>query len=644
MPTTPAIPWSTYRDRVYGCWLGKSVAGTLGAPYEGWKGEFSFVFDPRAVATMAPNDDLDLQVLWLEVLERTGVAVTSDDLAEAFSAQCPYAPGEYASFKKNWARGIHPPYSGSFNNRYYINGMGCPIRSEIWACICPAQPDLAASYAGIDGVLDHAGDSVHFERYFAAIEAEAFRCDDLPDLLERNRRFLPDGSRARRLVDDALAWSRQLTDWRAVRHLILRDYGHPDCTNAYQNIGFTILALMHGGGDFIRTAMTALNCGFDTDCSCATAGAVLGTMLGAAELQRRHGFPDTSFTLGVRCTRRSNRLEDLAEDTCRAGLAVARHHGGVFIADAPADVAPLPPPSAPRPSIRVDYADGMPVIGHGGSRRIDLSIANPTGSALSGRLRLRLPAGWTASWDEALLSIPAGGMRAVQALISVPSTVTELAEGNLLTADFSGDGTTITHRFGLNGAQVWRVWGPFWENHAEMPQLTLGEGYGQHIKPVGDEPFVDRLRQCHLNTRADLERDYFGEPPATRRLTDGDGRLVNLPEDRWELSDAVGFQGPCVIYAERLVTCPDDRTVHLQIGHTDAYKLWLNGVLLSSSDRVDWWTAENRHIADVRLRAGVNRLLVRLARRGEAARFSAIFTVNGACSDQLADLGSRIAD
>ena len=262
----PSLPWSIYRDRVFGCWLGKSVAGTLGAPYEGWKGEFDFVFDPRAVATMAPNDDLDLQVLWLEVLERTGVAITSDDLAEAFFNQCPYAPGEYATFKKNWARGIHPPYSGSFNNRYYIHGMGCPIRSEIWACICPAQPDLAAAYAGLDGVLDHAGDSVWFEQYFAAIEAETFRDGDLHALLDRNRRFLPAASRARRLVDDTLAWSRQHRDWREVRRLILRDYGHPDCTNAYQNIGFTILALVHGDGDFIRTAMTALNCGFDTDC------------------------------------------------------------------------------------------------------------------------------------------------------------------------------------------------------------------------------------------------------------------------------------------------------------------------------------------------------------------------------------------
>ncbi len=638
----PSLPWSTYRDRVYGCWLGKSVAGTLGAPYEGWKGEFDFTFDPRAVAIMAPNDDLDLQVLWLEVLERTGVAISSDDLAEAFFAQCPYAPGEYACFKKNWARGIHPPYSGSFNNRYYINGMGCPIRSEIWACICPTQPDRAAAYAGLDGVLDHAGDSVFFEQYFAAVEAEAFHCDDLPALLERNCRFLPTGSRARQLVDNTLAWSRQHADWREVRRWILRDYGHADCTNSYQNIGFTILALMHGGGDFIRTVMTALNCGFDTDCSCATAGAVLGTMLGAAELQRRHGFPDTSFTLGVHCTRRSNRLEDLADDTCRVGLAVARHHRGLDLSDAPSDLAPLPPPAAPHPSIRVDYAEGIPVVGHGGSRRIDLTIANPSNRALDGRLSLHLPDAWTADWDAAPLSIPAGSARTIQALVSVPGTLRDLAEGNLLTATFAGDGSTLTHRFGLNGAQVWRVWGPFWENHADMPRLTLGEGYGQHIKPVGDEPFVDRLRQCHLNTRADLGHDYLGEPPGARRLDDHAGRLVNLLEDRWELGDMVGFQGPCVIYAERLVTCPDLRTVDLQIGHTDAYKLWLNGALLSSSEQVDWWTAENRHIARVQLHPGVNRLLVRLARRGETARFSAIFTIKGTCTDQLADLGSQI--
>lgn len=92
------IPYEIYLDKVYGAWLGKSIAGTIGAPYEGRKERFQYEYDPKAIETMLPNDDLDLQVLWLEVMERKGIHIDSDDLAEAFLNQCPYAPGEYAFF------------------------------------------------------------------------------------------------------------------------------------------------------------------------------------------------------------------------------------------------------------------------------------------------------------------------------------------------------------------------------------------------------------------------------------------------------------------------------------------------------------------------------------------------------------------
>ena len=108
-----------YFDKVFGCWLGKSIAGTIGAPFEGRKELFDFEYDPRSIEQMMPNDDLDIQVIWLEVLEKKGIYFTAEDLAEAFYSKYPLSPGEYAYFKKNYMRGIMPPESGTFNNRYY---------------------------------------------------------------------------------------------------------------------------------------------------------------------------------------------------------------------------------------------------------------------------------------------------------------------------------------------------------------------------------------------------------------------------------------------------------------------------------------------------------------------------------------------
>ena len=115
------LSWDVFLDKVYGCWLGKCISGTIGAPYEGFKGDLKVEYSPKLIENMLPNDDLDLQILWLEVLEEKGAAFTSADLAKAFYEKCPYAPGEYATFKKNYELGLLPPLTGKFNNNYYIH-------------------------------------------------------------------------------------------------------------------------------------------------------------------------------------------------------------------------------------------------------------------------------------------------------------------------------------------------------------------------------------------------------------------------------------------------------------------------------------------------------------------------------------------
>ena len=57
-------------DKIYACWLGKNIGGTLGTPVEGTMEPMSLTWYPYLPETGAlPNDDLDLQILWLEVME-----------------------------------------------------------------------------------------------------------------------------------------------------------------------------------------------------------------------------------------------------------------------------------------------------------------------------------------------------------------------------------------------------------------------------------------------------------------------------------------------------------------------------------------------------------------------------------------------
>ena len=54
---------SEIRKKILGGWVGKSIGGTLGAPYEGCNGPLALTFYDPVPTTMLPNDDLDLQIL-----------------------------------------------------------------------------------------------------------------------------------------------------------------------------------------------------------------------------------------------------------------------------------------------------------------------------------------------------------------------------------------------------------------------------------------------------------------------------------------------------------------------------------------------------------------------------------------------------
>ena len=629
------ITYGQYWDKVFGAWLGKSIAGTIGAPYEGRKELFHYEYDPKAIREMLPNDDLELQVLWLEVLEKKGIYFHSDDLAEAFLRQCPYAPGEYGVFMKNFARGIHPPLSGAFNNRYYINGMGCPIRAEIWACIAPGNPRLAAEFAAKDGILDHEGDSVYAEQFWAAIESAAFFESDLGRLLDIGLEYLPEGSRIRRLVSDTISWCESEASWEKVRESIIRRYGHPDCTNLYQNTGFTLLALLHGKDNFIDATMIALNCGYDTDCSCATAGALLGIIQGAAYLKETYDFYDTSYKLAIDVVRPDNKLETLATDTCRVGLTVAEAlNRDLKIVGAP-DYVPVPTTRLHDLRYRVDY-HGDPVIGWGETKTVTLRVEkdHPAVEDMVLQADLTIPEGWESDWSPRTLRLTDDGV-SIEVAFRLAEGLTLLQECNRMELTLTGSGKSYSYTFGLNGAQIWKVYGPFWENAVRFAPTELGEWYSaQNLGLEDPDISTDAVRNYHLNAVADPERDYLSDSPSYR--------LANIKEDLFSVSDLFGYQGPCVAYAERLLYCPEDREVHLLVGHTDAYRIWINGELVSESDKREWWTAENKHHRGIRLNKGSNKILLKCIRHGKEAEYSLIFSEKGSCMPQQFDHGSYL--
>lgn len=66
-----------YKDKVRACFIGKNAGGTLGAPLECKRGVWELTGYTDERKGVLPNDDLDLQLVWLNACEAHGVNVNA---------------------------------------------------------------------------------------------------------------------------------------------------------------------------------------------------------------------------------------------------------------------------------------------------------------------------------------------------------------------------------------------------------------------------------------------------------------------------------------------------------------------------------------------------------------------------------------
>ena len=273
-----------------GCFHGKNIGGTLGMPYEGRSGYLELSYYQPVPNSPAPNDDLDLQIVWLQHVKEYGLAVNSRLLGQAWLDHIDAHPDEYGVALWNLRRGLQPPLTGSHNN-WFTNGMGAAIRSEIWASLFPGQPATAAWYAWQDSQVDHAGDGIYAEVFLAAMQSRLYQSRDLADAIAVGLSFLPDDSRLKHALRSVIATHAEGVAYAAGRDRAMALWGSHNFADCIMNLCSIMLGLLYGGGDFERSILAAVNCGEDTDCTGATVGATLGILLGEEGIPSRWRRP-----------------------------------------------------------------------------------------------------------------------------------------------------------------------------------------------------------------------------------------------------------------------------------------------------------------------------------------------------------------
>jgi len=281
---------AVYRDKVYGCWQGKSVGGTLGMPYEGVPWTQSLEFYEYVPSQPVPNDDLELQLIWLWYGEKFGAKLSAGHLIDAWDKHIRGGPDEYGVAVWNIRRGLKPPMTGVHNN-YFTCGMGSAIRSEIWACLFPGRPELAAHYACEDACVDHDGDGVWAEAYLAAAESMAFVNDDPKEVLKAGLAHIPEDCRIAEAMRFVIALYENNVPLEDVREKIMGSFGSHNFTDCVMNLSFLAAGVLYGEGDFDKTVLTAVNCGMDTDCTGATTGAFMGILYGSDAIPEKWKAP-----------------------------------------------------------------------------------------------------------------------------------------------------------------------------------------------------------------------------------------------------------------------------------------------------------------------------------------------------------------
>jgi len=336
------------RNRICGCWMGKSIGGTLGTPFEGRREIQNVTGYTHPRGEPLPNDDLDLQLVWLKAVQERGPrGITNQVLGEYWLNFIPPHWNEYGINKANQRAGLLPPISGQYRNEQWRNSNGAWIRSEIWACLAPGRPDLALTFAYEDASVDHGGgEGTYAELFTAAVESAAFVERDRDTLLQIGLSKIPESCRVSRSIRIVLDAHKRGLSWQQAREKVVADSADLGWFQAPANVAFVVLGWLYGEGDFGKSICTAVNCGDDTDCTGATLGSILGILMGREALPKEWIDPigerivtvaiDRGSMWGVPLPKDINQLTDAVMSQIPVMLSAFPGH--VQVSDAPTDL------------------------------------------------------------------------------------------------------------------------------------------------------------------------------------------------------------------------------------------------------------------------------------------------------------------
>lgn len=300
------MPHSRLTDKIRGGWAGQVIGVTYGSVTEfKYKGTFIQDYQPiewydgyiKDQFESWPDlyDDIYMDLTFVEVIERCGFDAPIDSFAMAFANAGYTLWHANQAARYNILNGIKPPQSGHWQNNPHADDIDFQIEADFAGLMHPGMPNAAADYGDPIGHIMNYGDGWYGGVYVSAMYSLSFISDDISFIVKEALKTIPSKSTFYQCISDVINWRKKYPhDWKQTWFEVQKkwssDIGCPEGVfdafniDAKLNMAYVIIALLYGKGDFARTLEIATRCGQDSDCNPATAGGILGTIMGYSNI------------------------------------------------------------------------------------------------------------------------------------------------------------------------------------------------------------------------------------------------------------------------------------------------------------------------------------------------------------------------
>lgn len=284
-------------DRIKGGWTGKSYGCMMGEPIEyavqGEIYEGSLDIHPDAPKIwLHHEDDLYVNMAFLEVMREKGLDATADDYAKVYRESDFMLWHANGQARQNILEGIAPEVSGHPFYNPHADDIDFQIECDFIGLMCPALPQEAQRISDKVGHLMNYGEGYYAGVFLAALYAAAFIETDTVTMIRMAMKAIPEDSDYAAMINNLLGWYEECPDdWRSTWQKLEDRWNFDLCPWAKTERGrfniqghfngtYILMGVLYGKGDYLESIRICSRCGQDTDSNVGNCGGILGTLIG----------------------------------------------------------------------------------------------------------------------------------------------------------------------------------------------------------------------------------------------------------------------------------------------------------------------------------------------------------------------------